>query len=295
MKTITVFTPTYNRAHLLPRLYESLVNQTNQDFVWMVVDDGSTDGTKELVEKWQKAAKIGIEYHYKANGGMHTGHNLAYQLIETELNVCIDSDDYMPSDAVQKIIDTWQGVDNSLIAGIIGLDADKDMNVLGTYMPKGVEYGSLAELYFKYKGKGDKKIVLKTEIVKQYPEYPEYENEKLVPLGILYFLIDQKFKMIYSNDVLCVVDYQEEGSTRTIMKQYKQSPRGFAYARKIKINLSGNFFEKVKSIIHLISCGIFAREIGLIFKGNNCKFLTVVLLPIGVVFNRYVDWKIKRR
>src|SRR5690554_1440544 len=99
-KTITIFTPTFNRAHLLPRLYQSLCSQTSSDFLWLVIDDGSSDGTDELVKEWQEENKIAIEYHFKENGGMHTGHNLAYQVIDTELNVCIDSDDYMPEDAV---------------------------------------------------------------------------------------------------------------------------------------------------------------------------------------------------
>lgn len=94
MKTLTVFTPAYNRAHTLPRTYESLVKQDCKDFIWLIVDDGSSDNTKELVEEWQKKENgFEIRYIYKENGGMHTAHNVAYENIDTELNVCIDSDD----------------------------------------------------------------------------------------------------------------------------------------------------------------------------------------------------------
>ena len=106
MKFITVFTPAYNRAYCLARVYESLLKQTNQNFVWLIVDDGSTDNTKELVAGWVKEQKLVIKYIYKANGGMHTAHNAAYKNIDTELNVCIDSDDFMPISAIQNIFET---------------------------------------------------------------------------------------------------------------------------------------------------------------------------------------------
>ena len=81
-----------------------LIRQTCKDFIWLIIDDGSTDNTKELVDSWIKENKIEIRYHWQENQGMHGAHNTAYELIDTELNVCIDSDDYMPDDAVEKII-----------------------------------------------------------------------------------------------------------------------------------------------------------------------------------------------
>ena len=101
MKKLTVFTPTYNRAYVLNKCYESLKNQTVKDFVWLIIDDGSTDNTKELVENWIKENKIEIRYKYQENQGMHGAHNTAYKLISTELNTCIDSDDYMPNNEYQ--------------------------------------------------------------------------------------------------------------------------------------------------------------------------------------------------
>ena len=108
MKTLTIFTPAYNRARTLPRTYESLLRQTCKDFEWLVIDDGSTDGTRELVEDWIKEKKIPIRYIHQKNQGMHGAHNTAYRNISTELNTCIDSDDYMPDDAVEKIVRFWE-------------------------------------------------------------------------------------------------------------------------------------------------------------------------------------------
>lgn len=123
MKTLTVFTPTYNRAFCLDQLYNSLCRQTSDDFTWLVIDDGSTDNTEDLVKGWIADGKIEIRYHKKPNGGMHTGHNAAYRLIDTQLNTCIDSDDFMPDDAVAVIVETWKSRGSDKVAGIIGLDA----------------------------------------------------------------------------------------------------------------------------------------------------------------------------
>lgn len=293
MKKLTVFTPTYNRAHLLPRLYESLCRQTSQDFIWMIVDDGSTDNTKELAENWKAENKIEIQYFYKQNGGMHTAHNLAYQKIETELNTCIDSDDFMPDDAVENILEIWKSFpDKSTLAGIIGLDADMNRKIIGSEIPKNIKTGTLPDLYSKYKVTGDKKIVLRTDVVKKYPLYPEFKNEKLVPLGTLYLLIAKDYNCIYINKILCIVDYQETGSTKSIFKQYRQSPKGFAYARKLHIKTCDSFIGKIKAYTHLISSAIFSKDISLAFRDIN-PVITLCMLPFGILLNIYIRIKIK--
>lgn len=295
MKSLTVFTPTYNRAHLLPRLYESLCRQTQGGFIWLVIDDGSTDNTKELIEKWKLENKIQIQYHYKENGGMHTGHNAAYRLIQTELNVCIDSDDYMPDDAIEKILNAWNAIqDKSKIAGIIGLDADKNGKIIGTKIPKQLTKGSLHDLYHKYKVKGDKKVVLRTDIIRKYPDYPEFAGEKLVPLGILYLMIGQDYDFVYENEVYCIVEYQEQGSSASILKQYRQSPKGFAYSRKIQIKYLKSLKEQIKNYVHLISSSWFANDPALAFRDVN-PIKTTILYPIGILFHIYLRFKLNQQ
>lgn len=102
--TLTVFTPTFNRAYTLHLCYESLKRQSCNDFLWLVVDDGSSDNTRELVESWIDEGVIQIRYYYQENLGMHGAHNAAYDIIDTELNVCIDSDDYLSDKAVEWIV-----------------------------------------------------------------------------------------------------------------------------------------------------------------------------------------------
>ena len=132
MKTLTVFTPAYNRAHTIGRTYKSLCRQTCKDFEWLVIDDGSSDNTKELVEGWIKENKIPIRYIYQQNQGMHGAHNTAYANITTELNTCIDSDDFMPDDAVENIVYFWKQNGSDKYAGIIGLDQVVSGEIIGT-------------------------------------------------------------------------------------------------------------------------------------------------------------------
>ncbi|MBO2544811.1 glycosyltransferase family 2 protein [Salegentibacter sp. BDJ18] len=292
MKKLTIFTPTYNRIKLLPRLYESLKAQSSKEFIWLIIDDGSTDGTNELVKEWQKENFIEIQYEFKQNGGMHTAHNLAYDKIKTELNVCIDSDDYMPFDAIEIIVNKWKVNDNQNIAGLIGLDALQNGEIVGTSMPHNLETSTLHELYSQYKVKGDKKIVLRTDIVNKYPRYPEFENERLVPLGILYLMIGQSYEFLLVNKPLCTVEYQADGSSKTILQQYRKSPRGFGYARLVKLKYSTDWLAKFKDSLHLISSAFFLRDIKLPFK-SPYPILSFLLLPGGLLLNLYIRWKTK--
>ncbi len=288
MKTLTVFTPTFNRAYCLDILYQSLYNQTNQDFIWMVIDDGSSDNTKELIQSWKNENKIDIEYIYKENGGMHTGHNTAYNHIKTLINTCIDSDDSMPIDAVENIINAYQDIkDNPKIAGIVGLDIFKTNEIVGSKFSENLLFSTLTDIYEKYKITGDKKLVLKTEIVNQFSRYPEFEGEKFVPLGILYLMIDQKYQLKCLNKPLCIVEYMEDGSTRNIFKQYQRHPKGFRYSRTIELQCYKSTKIHIIKILHLISSTLFIKD-NIFFKNNPKKALTFVLLPIGILFHLFI-------
>lgn len=288
MKTLTVFTPTYNRAYCLHQCYESLVAQTNQDFTWLIIDDGSTDDTKTLVEGWIAENNISIRFHYQENQGMHGGHNAAYRLIETELNVCIDSDDFMPPEAVQHIITFWATAPKKdTTAGFIGLDAYKDGTVIGQRLPEQLSETTVEDLYHFHKVTGDKKLVLRTAVVKQYPPYPIFPEERFVPLGTLYLLIDQSYTLLCLNEVLCVVEYMEDGSSRNIIKQYYRHPKGFQYARMLNLKHSRFFKVRFKNAIHYISHSIQLRDWACITKSPK-PLLTLASIPFGMALHLYV-------
>lgn len=280
MEFLTIFTPAYNRAHTLPRTYESLCAQDCKDFIWLIVDDGSTDNTSKLVKEWKgKENGFEIQYIYKENGGMHTAHNTAYENIHTELNVCIDSDDRMPLGAVGKIKKTWELIRNSGYAGIIGLDSDFDGNIIGKGFPNGVIDTTLGG-YYAAGGAGDKKLVYRTDVINSVPEYPVFPGEKYVGLAYKYTLIDQKFRLFVLNEILCEVEYQSDGSSKTMWKQYLNNPKGFAFLRKIAMQYPTSKKKLIRDCIHYCSSSQIAKNKSYIRESPK-KFLTVLCTPMG--------------
>lgn len=293
MATLTVFTPLYNRKITLKRTYESLCRQTNKDFIWMIIDDGSTDNPYEEIEKWlAKDNGFEIKYIYKENGGMHTAHNTAYENIDTELNVCIDSDDYMPDNAVELILDCWKENKDKGYAGIIALDyADSTKAVIGKELPKDKNSTTLMG-YYNNGGVGDKKLIYRTDIIKSTPPYPVFENEKYVALAYKYHIIDEKYEMKILNECVCIVDYQMDGSSTNMYRQYMRNPKGFAFWRKEQMRHAVNFKQKIKACVHYVSSSLICGNKHFI-KESPEKFLTIIAVPFGFALKILIKHKAK--
>ena len=290
--TLTIFTPAYNRAHTIDRTYESLCRQTCKDFEWLVIDDGSTDNTRQLVEKWIEENKISIRYIYQDNQGMHGAHNTAYKNINTELNTCIDSDDWMPDDAVEKIVTFWKKYGSDKVAGIIGLDATKEGKVIGTSFPEEMDKTTLMGFYRKG-GKGDKKLVYRTSVVKNYPPYPLFEGEKYVGLSYLYMLIDQDYELLTLNHPLVMVEYQQDGSSINMFKQYWNNPQGFAFLRREYMPYAQGFFERLKVCVHYVSSSIILKDWNFI-KKSPLKLMTALAIIPGIILYLVIRYNVKK-
>jgi glycosyltransferase involved in cell wall biosynthesis len=290
MTKLTVFTPTYNRAYCLPICYENLKKQTSNDFVWLIIDDGSTDDTEQVVAGWIAENVIGIRYHRQDNQGMHGAHNTAYQLIDTELNVCIDSDDYMPPNAVEHILTFWKEHGSDQVSGMIGLDSFTDGRIVGTKLPESLKRSTLFELYSKHGVTGDKKLVYRSELTRAYP-YPIFENEKYVGLAYKYYKLDQQYEMLLLNEVLCCVEYLPDGSSMNMLRQYLKNPKGFAFYRKelMKLPLASVMF-KFKQSIHFVSSSIMAGNRRFMME-TPAKLLTLLAIPFGILLYWYVSRK----
>lgn len=289
--TITVFTPAYNRAYTLNLCYESMLRQTSKDFKWLIVDDGSTDNTRELVDSWMKIDNgFDIEYIYKENGGMHTAHNVAYENINTELNMCIDSDDYLTDDAIEKILNFWKVNKSEKYGGIIALDIFRNGEVIGKMLPnkKSIAYND----YYEFGGKGDKKVIYRTDVMRKYPPYPEYKDEKFVGLCYKYLLADQEYPLLILNEPVCVVEYLEDGSTNNIFKQFINNPKGYIFLRKERMKYCKTIKWKFKSCVHYVSSNIMIRNKNFIQESPK-KLMTILSIPFGVVLYFYINSKVK--
>lgn len=292
MKQITVFTPTYNRGYILSQCYESLKRQTCQDFIWQIVDDGSTDNTRELVSNWIQEGKIEIQYIYQENKGMHGAHNTGHKNLKTELCVGCDSDDYLYDDCIEKILSIWNREGSNLYSGVIGMCSDSNGVPLAK-IPENLNVTTLYELRYVKKIKGDFKFALRSDLLKKY-EYPMYEDENYVAVGYIYFLIDQKYKMLVLHDKLCCQEYLSDGEISNKLKRYVTAPKGYMVYRNAMIPIMHNFKEKYWQATHYVSSAIFAKDKEFIKKSTD-KIVVILAIPSGFLLSRYIKYKYRKK
>lgn len=260
---ITVFTPTYNRAHLLTRLYESLCQQTYKDFEWIIVDDGSTDQTQSLIKNFELRIKIdascdnsdfkglgGIRYIRQANGGKHRAINRGVQEAQGELFFIVDSDDLLPEDALQTVVERWAAVrDDVCIGGVCGLDMTPNGTVIGSGLAKGEQTSNSLDIRLKYHVTGDLKEVFRTSVLREFP-FPEYESEKFCPEALVWNRIAQQYNLLYFNQPIYIAEYQEGGLTDRIVKVRMQSPMASTTCYQEMVSYDIPLKEKIKAAIN---------------------------------------------
>lgn len=294
---LTVFTCTYNRAHTLGRVYESLCRQTCRDFCWLVIDDGSTDGTRALVEGWMAEGKIDIKYIYKSNGGLHTGYNTAYANIDTELNVCIDSDDWMPDDAVQIIRDTWASRGSGDVAGIVGLDYDSRSGApLGGPFPEGMEQTHRLDLYIRNIHRADHKVVHRSDLTRRFAPMTGFDGERFFNPNYIAMQIDDLLPCIVVNRNLCWVEYQDSDSmSRAIFRQYVDSPRSFSKTRVLEMTHSRTtLLNNCRLAVHYVATSLLASDKSFISRSPR-KLLTLAAVPLGICLYFYIKYRASRQ
>lgn len=296
MKPITVFTPAYNRADLLPRCYESMCNQTDKNFIWMVIDDGSTDNTRDLVQGWiQEENNIEIEYYYKENGGLHTAYNEAIAHIKTPLCVCIDSDDWMPENAIEKILQFWGENGSDAFAGIVGLDFTPDGKVIGDPLPEQKTINLIDLLIGKYPiVNGDRTNVVRTELYKKYAPMKVFPGEKNFNPHYLHLQISQEFDFLVLNENLRFVEYQAGGMSNSMLKQYRNSPNSFLEIRKLYLQFPNTSMKfKYRHCVHMIAESILAKKFWETVNAAPNKLIACLAIPVGVPFAYYIKRKTK--
>lgn len=227
-KFITIFTPTYNRAHLLERLYQNLCEQYYQNFEWLIIDDGSTDNTKEVVENYKKEGKLRIEYYYKKNGGKHTAINLGVQKAQSDIFFLLDSDDFLEKNATKIVAEKWHVIaENSQLCGIVGLSKFLNKEVRTDAFPENDWVVSFTDIYFRYQILGDKPVAFKTSVLRQFP-FPEQEGIKFVFEAVSWHEMAKFYDVLAVNDLLQYKEYVEDGITRNTYK--KDYVRGLAFS-----------------------------------------------------------------
>lgn len=250
---ITILTPTYNRASLLPRLFDSLLRQTYKDFEWIVVDDGSTDDTREVVanlkEKCGGAFPMG--YVYKANGGKHMAINIGAERARGELLFIADSDDLLTDDALETVANSWHDIsDDKSFAGIAGLDITMDTReVIGSGLPQEHIDCNAIDIRYRHHVTGDMKEVFRTEVLREFP-FPEFAGERFCPEQLVWFRMARRYRLRYINKPIYIADYQPDGITAGITRARMRNPSAsmLTYAELTECPVP--FLVKVKAAIN---------------------------------------------
>lgn len=293
---MTVFTPTYNRQKLLHRGFEAMKRQTCKNFIWTIVDDGSTDQTEEVVHEWQQEdLPFELRYIKKENGGLHTAYNTAIADCDTELLMCVDSDDYLPDDAVERILCFWSENGSQKYAGIVGLDYDLQGRVIGDPLPDQKSVNLIDLLVGKYPLiNGDRKNVVRTALYKKVAPMRVFPGEKNFNPHYMHLQISRRYDFLVMNENLCYVDYQPQGMTASIWKQYASSPRSFAQTRRLYLSFKNTPLRfRVRHSIHYVSSCILAGEFTTCVKRSPRPGLCFLCIPLGFILSRYIMWKVR--
>lgn len=322
---ITIFTPSYNRAHLLNSAYQSLCLQQGEDFEWLIVDDGSTDNTREVVEDIysKHTAPFAIRYFYKQNGGKHTAINLGAKEAKGELFWILDSDDTLPKDAISKVISVWKLLEDdsdfnsnsnsnfnlgsdesesksrsklkSKLAGICGYMAHHDGKVIGSPIVEAGTIASSLEMRHKLNITGDMMEVWRTDVMREFP-FPEIPNERFCPEALVWNRIAKKYPLYMIPDVIYYRDYLDGGLTDNIVKIRMKSPIAsmMTYAELFDSNFNSNFNfklpfgQKVKAAINYWRFAFCAKD-----RKVKIKSWGNLLAPLGFLMHLNDKRKVK--
>jgi len=307
-KLITVFTPTYNRYNTLIRVYESLLHQNYDLFDWLIVDDGSVDGTYGLISELEKQSPFQIEYFYQENGGKHRAHNTALGLSNSELLLILDSDDELCPGAIETISNKWLSTPINLrgkYAGLIGNCIDEDGLIVGELFPYNIESGYLFSLYHDGFMTGEKLPCYRIDILKMYPFPTLHGNNELVPEGVIWMQIGRKYKVHCINNALRIYHRDYDDSLSLINKS--SPPSSAAWGKMVYnitiLNLIDNnllkfFYSYLSSAINVTRYGLHSMPVVVNqldeLKNKYAKLLWLILFPVGLfywIYDKYCERK----
>ena len=244
---ITVLTPTYNREKTLKRAYESLLSQTNKDFEWIVVDDGSTDNTKALIESFIDQNKIDIKYYYKTNGGKHTALNLGTQEANGELLLILDSDDYLSDDAIELSYEYWEKYKkDTSICGMTFLARIK--NPINKEKPFDECVSNMIDFKYNRGILADMCEVMRTDVLKQNP-FPVFENERFLSEFVAFGELAKKYNVAYIPKEIYFAEYLDTGLTKNWFKLVINNPLGARANNLVFMSKEFKFLIRLKNCI----------------------------------------------
>ncbi len=280
----TVFTPAYNSCDTLPRVYESLARQTYTSFEWLIVDDGSSDGTGHRVEKWQEAAAFPIRYIYQPNRGKHRAFNRAVKEAAGDLFICLDADDACVPEALGRFWEFWESIpepDRAAFSGVTVHCTDASGKRIGDRFPEDCMDIMPVELNADVRIRGEKWVCYRTDILGRYP-FPEIEGEKFIPEGLVWNRIGTDYKMRYVNDALRIYHRSPRGLTAQRRGLRIQNSVGARLFYKEAIALPAPYRVRWRNMINYIAFSLHAGiPFGKLVKDAGRDVSTILFFPSG--------------
>lgn len=284
--TYTVFTPTYNRAHTLPEVYNGLKKQTFRDFEWIIVDDGSTDGTDKLVEKWQAEADFPIRYFWQENGGKHRARKRGVAEAQGEFFFTWDSDDECVPQALEQMKAHWDAISEEqkpFFAGVAGLCAHKDGTIVGSRFPHNVLESDMFEIREHYRVTGDKCGFQRTDVMREFP-FPEFEGERFITESVVWYRIARKYKTLFFNEILRICDYRPDGLSAAWLRHIVESPRGRVLFFNEYMEMPARLMNLFKAGVNYVRYSLHAgKGLRTLVKEATRPLFVVLGIPMGII------------
>jgi glycosyltransferase involved in cell wall biosynthesis len=291
----TVFTPSYNRARTLPRVYASLQRQTCRNFEWLIVDDGSTDGTQALIAPWQAESNFPIRYIFQENQGKPAAFNHGVREARGELFLTLDSDDECVPEALERFKYHWDSIpalEKDKFSAVTVLCKDQNGNLVGDKFPRDVLDSDTIEVTFKFGVGGEKWGFQRTNVLKQFP-FPSVQNAKFISESVVWFALSRKYKTRYVNEALRIY-HVHDGATDHLSTLSPGVLSGRAYLHRFVLNeLIDWLYRTPRSLLRSainFSRYSFGLSIGPWSQINQvrsatAKILVTVSIPLGFVMS----------
>lgn len=282
---ITVFTPTYNRANTITRLFESLKNQSFKDFEWLIVDDGSTDNTEEIVESFDSLGEFPIRYIKKENGGKHTAYNIGLNEARGRLFFNVDSDDWLDPNSLYTIMTQSKKVmSDSRCCGIIALKNFANQTVIGNEFRKDNIFMTFRELELSGQ-RGERSIIFKTSIAKNF-RFPIIKGERFMPEGVVYDEFTD-FSFLIVNQALTTCEYLPEGLSSNPKRLMVQNPGGYMLYYSRRIDLAANYKERIGYVLRYnFFSAIYSGPSIQCYNGKH-KLLVTLMKPFNFLVAKH--------
>lgn len=287
---LSIITPTYNRAHLIHRCYESLLRQSCKDFEWIIVDDGSKDDTQDVIAGFctDEFPVIKIK---KENGGKHTALNAAHPYIHGKYVLILDSDDYLTDTAVEEVLEAWERYkDNEIVGVVTFLRGSADGKPVCTV----ADYEKPVDI-LRYRRhcriSCDCCEVIRTKLLKEFP-FPVYEGERFVAECALWNRVARKYKCVYIDSAIYICEYLEGGLTKSGRSMRIKNPKGGMFTSNLRMHNGNYFFQRLKYGVLYTCYGRFAKKsIFQMLKETGNPALAAICYPAGLML--YLLWKRK--